>query len=97
MSGRGDFEDARKITLAAKKDADIVKQKIKTKSTELTGESLHSYSRHGRLAKSIGEWINNTKLEFSDEPKEVGEIIDRVLEGFEHHGIDTLLSKRGTH
>ncbi|GLT17811.1 hypothetical protein GCM10007938_15890 [Vibrio zhanjiangensis] len=95
LSGHGDFEDARKNALAAKEEAGKVKQKIKTKSTELTGESLHTYSRHGRLAKSIGEWINNTKLEFSDEPKEVGEIIDRVLQGLEHDGLGKLLSKQG--
>ncbi|NRD74901.1 hypothetical protein HQQ94_17100 [Shewanella sp. VB17] len=62
-------------------------------SAMFTGESLNSFSRQGRLAKSIAEWLNKVQDNFTSEPKEIREIINGLLMTFRHGEMKQSFSK----
>ena len=58
-----------------------------------TGESLNSFSRQGRLAKSMGEWFNKVEGDFADEPEAIRQIIKDLLMTFRSGEMQESFSK----
>lgn len=77
---RDELEKGLEALRGAKRKLDAVKSETKQAYRDVTGKSLDSFSRTGRLAKSIGEWICTAKEEFlKDHNGANKEEVDKVI------------------